>query len=458
VSIKAKLTTFDATMIVVSLVIGIGIFRTPAIVASTTATTALFFTAWALGGLISFLGALTFAEVGSRFPKPGAFYKVVAECYHPSVAFMLNWTNVLIVQGAGAAGVGIIGAEYLAPIILPQHLQTQFGTQLTATGLMLFLLIINYLGIKTGAWAQNILTVIKIGMILMLAFVAFFYSGAHPPAATQSLTAEPFWIALGIGLISVFYTYGGYQCTLNFGGDIKSPERNMPRAIFFGILIIISLYLIINAAYYGVLGLQGVADSKLVAAEVARVCFGESAYLVVSIAIFLSAMGFLNVTLMQVPRAYFAMAQDRSLPAIFMKVNEKTQTQEFTLLFFGGTILISIFFLGTFERLLNYVMFFDSLNNALVASTIFVLRRRRISEAGMEPYKVPLYPLIPGFFVLFLLSITVNVILSQPGSIAIGLIILAAGYPMFLVMRRVSSRRTTSGEGVAAPSKRDEEV
>jgi len=361
---------------------------------------------------------------------------------------MLNWTNVLIVQGAGAAAVGMIGAEYLVPIILPQHLQTQLGTQLTAAVLVLFLLAINYLGIKTGAWAQNILTVIKIGMILMLAYVAFSYSGARPSAPAQSLTTEPFWIALGVGLISVFYTYGGYQCTLNFGGDIKSPERNMPRAIFFGIAIIISLYLIINAAYCSVLGLQGVADAKLVAAEVARVCFGQSAYLIVSIAIFLSAMGFLNVTLMQVPRAYFAMAQDRSLPAIFMKVNEKTQAQEFTLLFFGGTILVCIFFLGTFERLLNYVMFFDSLNNALVASTIFVLRRRGISEVGREPYRVPFYPFLPGFFVLFLLSITVNVVLSQPGSIAIGLIILAAGYPMFLLMRRVSSGRQTASERV----------
>ena len=362
---------------------------------------------------------------------------------------MLNWTNVSIVQGAGAAAVAIIGAEYLVPIILPQHLQTQLGTELTAAGLIFFLLVINYLGIKTGAWAQNILTVIKIGMILLLAFVAFSYSGARPPAPTQSLTTEPFWIALGIGLISVFYTYGGYQSTLNFGGDIKSSERNMPRAIFFGIAIIISLYLLINLAYYSVLGIKGIADAKLVAAEVARVCFGESAYLIVSVAIFLSAMGFLNVTLMQVPRAYFAMAQDRSLPALFMKVNGKTQVQEFTLLFFGATILICIFFLGTFERLLNYVMFFDSLNNALVASTIFVLRHRGIAEPGNQPYRVPLYPFLPGFFVLFLLIITVNVLLSQPGYIAAGLTILAAGYPMFLLMRRVSSgRRTEDGAQV----------
>ena len=437
-SIKAKLTTFDATMIVVSLVIGIGIFRTPAMVASSTGTTFIFFSAWILGGFISLLGALTFAEIGSRFPKPGAFYKVVAESYHPSVAFMLNWSNVTIVNGAGGAGVALIGAEYLLPIILPKEMQTPVVTQWTAAGLVTVLLVINYVGIKTGAWAQNVLTVVKIGMILILGFVAFTFAGVKPPEPVQVLHHNPFWLALGVGLISVFYTYGGYQCTLNFGGDIKRPERNMPRAIFFGISIIIGLYLLINLAYFSVLGIQGVAGAKLVAAEVARVCFGQSAAFLVSIAIFLSALGFVNVTLMQIPRSYYAMAQDGALPPIFMKVNPKTQTQEFTLLFFGGTILVSIIFLGTFERLVNYVMIFDTLNNALVASTIFVLRRRGITSPNGTAYKVPFYPFLPGFFVLFLLFITGNIIVTQPESLLVGAGILLAGYPVFLVLRKLS--------------------
>jgi APA family basic amino acid/polyamine antiporter len=254
----------------------------------------------------------------------------------------------------------------------------------------------------------------------------------------QSASTDPLWLAFGVGLISVFYTYGGYQCTLNFGGDIKEPERNMPKAIFFGIAIIIVLYLMINIAYYGVLGMQGIADSKLVAAEVAKICFGQSAYLIVSIAIFLSALGFVNVTLMQIPRAYFAMAQDGALPKVFMRVNEKTQAQEFTLLFFGATILLSIFFLGTFERIVSYVMVFDTLNNALVASTIFVLRRRGVASEKGNAYQVPLYPYVPAFFVLFLLFITMNVIVSQPTSLLVGGAMLLAGYPMFLLLRRIS--------------------
>jgi len=436
VAIKPKLTIFDTTMIVVSLVIGIGIFRTPALVAASTRSTELFFAAWVLGGLISFIGALTFAEIGSRFTEPGAFYKVVADCYHPSAAFMLNWTNVIIVNVAGAAAVATIGAEYLNPIILPSDLRTPLAVQLTAAGLTLFLLVINYLGIKTGAWAQNILTVIKIGMILMLAGVAFGYRGFIAPISQASPPAGSVWAGFAAGLVSVFYTYGGYQCTLNFGADIKSARRIMPKAIFMGIIIIICLYLVINAAYYRVLGIGGIADTKLVAAGIARICFGESAYLVVSVAIFFSAMGFLNVTLMQIPRTYFAMAEKGALPPIFMKVNEKTQAQEFTLLFYGGMILISIFLLGTFEKALNYVMFFDSMNNALVASTIFTLRRRAVSSGTLyDGYKVPFYPFLPVFFLIFLLGITVNVFITQYDSIYVGIIIFAAGYPIYHILK-----------------------
>jgi APA family basic amino acid/polyamine antiporter len=177
-------------MIVVSPVIGIGIFRTSAMVAQATKTPLLFYSAWILGGFISLLGALTFAEIGSRFPKPGAYYKVVAESYHSSLAFMFNWTGILIANGTGAAA-----------------------------ALILFLFVINYLGIKTGAWAQNVLTLLKVGMILMLVFTAFHYKCPPAEAAEKVASNQPFWLALGVGLIAVFYTQGGYQNTINFGAD-----------------------------------------------------------------------------------------------------------------------------------------------------------------------------------------------------------------------------------------------
>jgi APA family basic amino acid/polyamine antiporter len=193
-----------------------------------------------------------------------------------------------------------------------------------------------------------------------------------------------------------------------------------------------------------VLGIDGVAGAKLVAAEVSRVCFGESAFTLVSVTIFLSAMGFLNVTLMQIPRTYYAMAEDGALPAIFMKVNEKTQAQEFTLLFFGGMILFSIFLLGTFEKLINYVMFFDNLNNAIVASTIFVLRRHVLNKDIFEGYQIPFYPILPAIFVLFLLSISLSVLLTQQKDTYIGLGILLVGYPIYYLMKRFSAKHVQS--------------
>ena len=439
-AIKAKLTTFDATMIVVSLIIGIGIFRTPAMVAAAAKTPVLFYAAWTLGGLISLIGALIFAEIGGRFAKPGGYYKVVAENYSSGLAFMLNWTNVVVLNGAGAAAVALIGAEYLTPIVFPGAAPTTGTVQVTAVVLILGLLVINYLGIKTGAWAQNVLSILKVVMIGILAAAAFLSKKAPegPPALPLD---KPWFFALGVAFIYVFYAYGGYQNTINFGADVRDARRNVPRAIFFGIFIVLACYLTINAAYVMALGVPGIAAAKLVAAETARVTLGETGKLVVSLAIFLSAMGFLNVTLMQIPRVYYSMAEDRTLPAVFQKVNPKTQTQEFGLLFLGGIILVSIFLLGTFENIVNYVMFLDTMTLAVVSSSIFFLRRKaRLSGEAYTGYRIPLYPVLPAVFVVFMLAIAVNVLATQTREALYGAAFFAVGFPVFLLMRRVSRR------------------
>lgn len=443
-AIKAKLTTFDTTMIVVSLIIGIGIFRTPAMVATAARTPLLFYAAWIMGGIISFFGALTFAEIGGRFAKPGSFYKVVAENYNTPIAFMLNWANVIVLNGAGAAAVALIGAEYLTPIVMRGAAPSRLVIELVAAGIMLVLLTINYLGIKTGAWAQNVLSLLKIGMIAVIVAAALL--STKPAVTTGGLPLErSWWLALGAAFISVFYAYGGYQNTINFGADVRNARRNIPRAIFFGIVIVVVCYLTINFAYVKTLGIPGVASAKLVAAETARVAFGGVGWIIVSLAIFLSATGFLNVTLLQIPRAYYAMAEDRTLPAVFMRVNARTQVQEFGLAFLGGLILLSLFLLGTFENIINYVMFLDTTTVAIVASTVFALRRRaQRSGEAYTGYRVPLYPVVPIIFIAFELMIAFNVLLNQPREAFYGALFFAAGLPVFLVMRWINKRRARS--------------
>jgi len=207
----------------------------------------------------------------------------------------------------------------------------------------------------------------------------------------------------------------------------------MPRGIFFGIAIIIACYLALNWAYHRVLGMGGLAAADLVAAEVARFCFGELGRLFISLAIVLSALGFLNVTLLQIPRAYYAMAADGVLPPLFMRVNSKTQVQEFTLSFFVLAILLSIVFLGTFEKMVSYIMFLDCLTIAVVASTLFVLRKRD----GEAAYQVPFYPVLPAVFVLSMLLVPAAVAVTQPSAALAGGAVCLVGYPVFLGLRRL---------------------
>ena len=223
--IQPRLSTFDTSMVVFSLVVGIGIFRTPAIVASAAGGTALFFSAWILGGLISLVGALTFAEIGSRHPRAGGYYRVVADCYHPMLAFMLNWSQTLM-QGAGAAGVSFIGAEYLMPVILPPEWRTERTALGLACAMMLVLLILNYRGIRPGAHTQNLLSMLKIAMMVGLAVPALLLAGrAHLPEPAATTPWEP---RLASALVPCFYAYGGYQMTMNLGADLKEARRRFP--------------------------------------------------------------------------------------------------------------------------------------------------------------------------------------------------------------------------------------
>jgi APA family basic amino acid/polyamine antiporter len=434
--IQARLGAFDTAMVVVSLVVGIGIFRTPALVAASSGSAHAFYAAWALGGVVSLMGALTYAEIGARLPRAGGYYRVVAECYHPRLAFMLNWSQAVL-QGAGAAGVAFIGAEYLDLVLLPTDRRGPGAVLATACALMLALLALNWLGIRAGARAQNLLSLAKIVMIVGLALAAFLLaapataSGSAPAAASTAGAAAGFASAV----VAVFYTYGGYQNAMNLGNDVRDAPRNLPRAVTGGMLIVLALYLLLNLAYERVLGFDGVAAAPLVAAALARAAFGAAGETVVSLAIFLSAAGFVNATILQMPRSYYAMAEDGALPAAFLRVDARTQVQRTGLAFFGLTMLGPAFLLGSFEQLLSYVMFSDALALATVASTIFVLRRRRVGGPG---FRMPGYPVLPALFALCLLGVAARVAVTEPRLALAGLVILLVGAPLFSLARRAS--------------------
>jgi basic amino acid/polyamine antiporter, APA family len=432
--IRARLSTFDTAMVVFSLVVGIGIFRTPAIVAGAAESTTLFFTAWIAGGVISLIGALTFAEIGSRYPRAGGYYRVVADTYSPTLAFMLNWAQTLM-QGAGAAGVAFIGADYLAPVILPPEWRGPNSALALACGSMLVLLALNYCGVKPGARTQNVLSVVKIVLIAGLAAVALLFA-PHAVVPDPPLHAGA-GLRLASALIPCFYAYGGYQLTMNLGADLKDAKRRFPIAIIAGMITVVTLYLLINLAYQRVLGVSGIAGSKLVADALARATFGPFAGVLISLAVFLSAAGFVNATIIQMPRSFYAMAQDGVLPKAFLRVNSQTQVQEVGLLFFGATMLLPAFVLGSFEKLLDYVIFTDMVTLAVVASTLFLLRRRGVGAGGFAMFG---YPVLPAIYILCLLGVGARVFTLEPNLALAGTAIFLTGWPLFRLGSRLFGR------------------
>lgn len=437
-SIKPKLGLFDLTMIVVSLVIGMGIFRTPVEVANKAIIPEIFFVAWIGGAVISLFGALTFAEIGSRYPVAGGFYRIFSHCYHPAFAFMVNWMTV-ISNAASTASVAIIGAEYIQPILLPQ-MAPDTAIRIITLSAMVILYAINMAGIKMSARMLNVLMIIKISLILLLIAAIFV---APEPAATvstspTSLSSTDWFKAFWLCFVPVFFTYGGYQQTMNFGSDVPNAVRTMPRAILYGIAIILSLYLLVNFSYFRVLGFEGLKNSTTLAADVARVLLGDSAFKIVAVIMFLSVMAYVNASIMSNPRVYYAMAEDKVLPPIFKKVNSRTQVQEFAVTVFVAFIVLTLFFSSSFTQVLSYVMFFDSISLITASAAIFVLRHRAKKEGNPEGiYTMRGYPWMPALFIIIYTMVNISVLISSPQASLIGFVLFISGFPLYLMLRKI---------------------
>jgi basic amino acid/polyamine antiporter, APA family len=441
--ITPQLKTFDLTMIVAGLVIGMGIFRVPSEVAQKAGIPLIFFLAWITGAVVSFIGALTFAEIGSRYPVAGGFYKIFSHCYHPAFAFMVNW--VVILSNAGAmAAVTIMGAEYIFPVLLPSVAHDTAIPIITVSS-MVILYVINMIGIRTSSRLLNILMFVKLGLLALLISAVFFLDGkeTHESTALPALTSAEMLKAFTMCFIPIFFTYGGYQQTINFGKDIDDARRKMPRAIFFGISIILLVYLGVNYSFYKVLGLSGLAHSSTIAADVTGLMFGSIAYKVVALIMFLSVMAYVNVGLMANPRVYFAMAEDNILPPIFKRINNKTQVQEFALTIFCVFILLTLFFLSSFQKILEHVMFFDSIGFITASAAIFILRSRAKNDPEQnDVFRMKGYPILPAIFILVYIAVNISVFYTNPAAAVTGFLLFVLGLPLYYLIQFILKKNT----------------
>ncbi|MGB8194245.1 MAG: APC family permease [Chitinophagaceae bacterium] len=417
-----KLNLFDLTMIVIGLVIGMGIFRTSKDAAQAALTPSLFFGAWILGGLVAFCGALTYAEIGSRYPVTGGYYKIFSYAYHPSIAFAINCI-ILISNAASLSGVALIGAEYIAPIIFTSG-SSDFVKAMIAMAAIVIFYGVNLMGLRMSSKTQNVLMIIKISMVLVLISALFFpslYNNAPQPAVDlETQTFGAILLSFGVALKATSFTYGGYQQTINFGDEIINPQKNIPRGIFTGILIIILLYLSVSYTYYKVIGFNELKETSGIAAIIAGKMFGETGRYVSSILLFVAVLAYVNVLLLSNPRVMYAMSEDGILPAAFRKKDEKKDVLTISLTVFAAICIVVLFFADKFNEILSFTIFLDSIGMATSAATIFILRKRTKHLDGKGIYSMKLYPILPLIFIIAYVFVGTVIAITDPMYAVIG--------------------------------------
>jgi APA family basic amino acid/polyamine antiporter len=427
-----RLGRFDATMIVVSGIIGSGIFINPYVVAQIVGTPFLILAVWVAGGLIALAGAFVFMELGTVLPRAGGQYAFFRAAFHPLVGFLHGWSLLLIIQSGATAAVAVACSQYLARLL---GLGPSAVTPV-AVALLLALVVFHSLGIKPGAVLVNVVTVGKTLALAALALAAFALAGRSgiqvtplvPPGLGGASLASAFFAAL----VPAMFSYGGWQNANFVAEEVRDPVRTLPRATLVGVLVVIAVYVGVNVAYVHGLGADGLAATRTPAADLAARLVGEPGAQAISVLVVISTFGFLNLALMTAPRVYYAMARDGLFFAAVARVSERTRVPVGAIAI-QGTLAAAFAVTNTYDKLVGYAVFADWIFFALAGAALLVFRRK-LPDAP-RPFATPLYPLTPLAFTAAGAAIVINMFVADPGNAVKGSAIVALGVPVYFVWR-----------------------
>ncbi len=433
--LKKQLSLFGLTSIAVGACIGSGIFVTPGQIAGAVGNEGLVLVVWALGGFIALCGALTFAELGGMFPQSGGVYVYLREAYGELTGFLYGWVMLLVINTGALAGLCVAFAEYLK-IFLPE--MSSGGKNTMAAGTMVFLTLVNMRGVRISQGLANVFMVLKllaIGAIIVVGLL--HYQPGLVPLDLSSSQGQPDNIigALLAGLIGVFFSVGGWHHASYVAGEARNASRVVPKAMFFGVLIVTGLYLLVNLAYMLLLPLPEIAATNRVAAEALNrvVPWGGQ---VVSIAIALSIFGTISIYTMSAPRIYYAMAAD----GVFFKKLAALHPQWATPVYAMGiqavwALAVLLFFSGLFNHIITFVTFMDIAFMGLAGASVFIFRRKRPGQ--QRPVRAWGYPVVPAIFVGLSLLFAFNTLMERPGQAVPGVVLLVLGVAAFFGFRHL---------------------
>jgi basic amino acid/polyamine antiporter, APA family len=425
---------WDLIGIIVGGVIGSGIFIVPAEVAIQVRAPLLILAVWAVGGILSYFGALSTSELGAAYPDAGGIYVYLREAYGPLFAFLFGWTLFLVIDAGAIATLAVaFSSSYLTHFIQ----LTPLEAKLIAVALIVLLAVINYVGVKTGAFVQNLLTVIKFGALVVICGVVFIFAKNGSVANFVKPAPEPFSMGLlgkfGVAMIATLWAYKGWEAATYSAGEVKKPEKNLPLGLLAGTMICVVIYILTNLAYLYVVPAATMANSPKIASDVMNIVVGPVGASIIAGIILFSIMGAANATVMTSPRVYFAMAKDGLFFKKVADVHPKFMTPHISIIAISlWSIVLSM--TGTFDQLFTYVIFGEWVFFGLVVAAVIVLRKKRPNLG--RPYKTWGYPVTPIIFVLAALFISVNSLITGFWNAFRGLAIILLGVPVYLYWSR----------------------
>lgn len=445
--LERSLNLFDTTLLVIGGIIGTGVFFNTTNVAQRVHTPGLILSVWLVGGLIAAIGALSFAELGAMMPLVGGEYAFLREGWHPLIGFLYGWTLLLVISPGGTAAVTMKFAQTLAT--LAPGLTSPWAIKLAGLAAIWSLTMVNYFGVKPGALVQNIFTSGKLLALALLIGFGFLSEGSHTPTPASPYEGSLI-TAFGAALAPVLFSYGGWQSATWAAGEIRDPQRNLPRGLLFGILLVIAVYVSAAAVYLHVLPVDAIRHTETLATDAAVRMLGDFGGRFISVAIVVSTFGFIDMTLLTAPRVFYAMGRDGYLFRAAAYVHPKYKTPITMLLFFAAWTSV-VFLAGSYDALLSYTTFGDWIFFGLAVAAVFTLRCRY--PHLHRPYRVWGYPVLPALFVAAALGfVLINFFANQPQT-SYGLGLILTGIPAFYLFRKLNAKNRLHGVGEDSPTR-----
>lgn len=441
--VRREIGLFTATSIVIANMIGTGIFTTSGIMAGLLPASGWVIACWVVGGLIAMAGALCYAELATRMPEEGGEYVYLKKLYHPAFGFLTGWTSFIVGFSAPIAAAAMGSAEYLFAgmwrgIFMLNQGQLMVMKKTVAILIILIFTVLHYFGLKFGSRVQNVLTVLKIAIVLGLAAAGLAINKGDWSNISFESSGSFEWLAIGTAMMLVTFAYSGWNASAYIAGELKQPQRTLPRSLILGTAIVIVLYLALNLFVFRSLGYTDVQGTIAVVEQASVETFGgwmgRGLSVMVGLALFSSLSAFIIIG----PRVYFAMARDRLFFPFASKVHPRYRVPGRSILIQGalGVVMVLV---GSFEQLLIYLGFALGIFPWLAVAGLFIARRKNIGDASAV--KVWGYPIVPFFFLVSTAFLMVIAFINRPLESSAAVITVAIGIPCYYLWLRAAKAR-----------------